>query len=93
MLLDIKKYNMHVQMLEIINILLYTAIIIASTLIGLIVYKQFIIGLVGFLIGILVGYLVYAVGQLKVDEHKYRIDIYIKLMNDGNNMSIMGIDK
>ena len=76
MLLDIKKYNMHVQMLEIINILLYTAIIIASTLIGLIVYKQFIIGLVGFLIGILVGYLVYAVGQLKVDEHKYRIDIY-----------------
>ena len=93
MLLDIKKYNMHVQMLEIINILLYTAIIIASTLIGLIIYKQFIIGLVGFLIGILVGYLVYAVGQLKVDEHKYRIDIYIKLMNDGNNMSIMGIDK
>lgn len=86
MLLDIKKYNMHVQMLEIINILLYTAIIIASTLIGLIVYKQFIIGLVGFLVGILVGYFVYAIGQLKVDEHKYRIDIYIKLMSDENNI-------
>lgn len=85
-MLDIKKYNMHIQMLEIMNILVYTAIIIVSTVIGLIIFKEFITGLVGFLVGILVGYFVYAIGQLKVDEHKYRIDIYIKLMSDENNI-------
>lgn len=85
MLLDIKKYIIHIQMLEIINILIYIAIIISSTLIGIIIFKEFINGLIGFLIGILAGYFIYAIGQLKVDEHKCRLGIYIKLMNEEIN--------
>ncbi len=83
MFLDIKAYNLHIQMLEIINIFTYAIIIISSTLIGIFIFKKFIFGLMGFLLGILVGYFIYAIGQLKADQHKFQLDLYIKLIQEG----------
>lgn len=73
---DLKAYNLHIQMLEIINIILYFIIIISGTIIGFVIYKKFLHALIGLLIGILVGYFIYAIGQLKADKHKLQIDIY-----------------
>ena len=73
---DLKAYSLHIQILEIINIILYFIIIVTGTIIGYIISKQFIIAFVGFLLGILIGYFIYAIGQLKADQHKLQIDIY-----------------
>ena len=73
---DIKAYSLHIQMLEIINIIVYFIIILTGTLVGFIISKQFLYALVGLLLGILIGYFIYAIGQLKADQHKMQIDIY-----------------
>lgn len=73
---DLKAYSLHIQMLEIINIILYFIIIITGTIIGYIISKQFLQAFIGFLLGILIGYFIYAIGQLKADQHKLQIDIY-----------------
>ena len=73
---DLKAYSLHIQMLEIINIILYFIIIIAGTIIGYIISKQFLQAFIGFIIGLLIGYIVYSIGQLKADQHKLQIDIY-----------------
>ena len=73
---DLKAYSLHIQMLEIINMLLYFIIVVSSTIIGFVIYRQFLHALVGLLIGLLLGYFIYSIGQLKADQHKLQIDIY-----------------
>lgn len=73
---DLKAYSLHIQMLEIINIILYFIIILTGTIVGFIISKQFLYALVGLLLGVVIGYFLYAIGQLKADQHKLQIDIY-----------------
>lgn len=73
---DLKAYYLHIQMLEIINMILYFIIVISGTIIGFAIYRQFLHALVGLLIGLLLGYFIYSIGQLKADQHKLQIDIY-----------------
>lgn len=77
---NLKEYYLHIQILEIINIIIYFIIIIITTIIGYIITKQFLHALAGFLVGILIGYLIYAIGQLKADQHKMQIEIYKALI-------------
>lgn len=73
---DLKAYYLHIQMLEIINMILYFIIIISGAIIGFVIFKQFFYALIGLLVGILVGYFIYSIGQLKADQHKLQMDIY-----------------
>lgn len=75
-MVDLKAYSLHIQMLEIINIIVYFIIVISGTIIGYIMTKQLLFALIGLLIGVLVGYLIYSIIQLNADKHKLQIDIY-----------------
>ena len=77
---DLKAYSLHIQMLEIINMILYFIIVVSFTIIGFVIYRQFLHALEGLLIGLLLGYLIYSRGQLKADQHKLQIDIYRALI-------------
>lgn len=83
---DLKAYNLHIQILEIINIIIYAITVIGTTIIGFIIFKKFLFALIGFLIGILVGYFIYAIGQLKADQHKLQIDIYTAIITKKTNI-------
>lgn len=76
---NVKAYLMHIQMLEIMNIILYVTIILLSTILTLIITKNFLYAFIVFLISILVGYIIYSIIQLKADYYKMQIDIYTKI--------------
>lgn len=75
-MVDLKAYSLHIQMLEIINIIVYFFLIVSGALIGYIIKRQLIFALIGLLVGILIGYLIYSIIQLNADKHKLQIDIY-----------------
>ena len=76
---DLKTYLMHIQMLEIINIVTYGLIIIVPSIITKIYTDNLKYTLIVFIICTIVGYLIYATNQLKADNHKLQIDMYMKL--------------
>lgn len=76
---DLKTYLMHIQMLEIINIITYGLIIIVPSLITKIYTDNLKYTLIVFIICTIVGYLIYATNQLKADNHKLQIDMYLQL--------------
>lgn len=82
---DIKAYLSHIQTLEIINILIYVVIIIVPTIITFFITKIFLNTFIVFLTCTAAGYLIYAINQLRADQHKLQIDIYIKLLEIENN--------
>ena len=79
MLTDLKSFKLHIQMLEIINIIIYVVIILSTTIVSLLIFKKFLYAMIGFLIATLIGYIIYAIIQLKADYYKLQIDIYDKL--------------
>ena len=50
---DLKAYNLHIQMLEIINMILYFIIIISGTIIGFVIYAGIIL-LGGYLLFVII---------------------------------------
>ncbi len=76
---DLKTYLMHIQMLEIINIITYGLIIIVPSLITKIYTDNLKYTLIVFIICTIVGYLIYATNQIKADNHKLQIDMYLQL--------------
>ena len=86
MISDLKAYSLHIQMLEVINILIYAIIVGVSTLVGFILFKNFLSTLVAFLISILVGYFIYSIIQLEADRHKLQIDIYTAITDKSNQL-------
>lgn len=78
---NLNNYYLHIQMLEIINMILYVGIILTTSIVTYILTKTFLYTLIGFLISILIGYIIYAIIQLKADQHKLLIDMYLKINN------------
>lgn len=76
---DLQAYKMHIQMLEIINIITYGIIIIVPSIITKIYTNNLKLTLIVFIICTIVGYLIYATNQLKADNHKLQIDMYMKI--------------
>ena len=76
---NLNNYYLHIQMLEIINMILYVGIILTTSIVTYILTKTFLYTLIGFLISILIGYIIYAIIQLKADQHKLLIDMYLKI--------------
>ena len=64
---NLNNYYLHIQMLEIINMILYVGIILTTSIVTYILTKTFLYTLIGFLISILIGYIIYAIIQLKAD--------------------------
>ncbi len=86
MLSDLKAYVLHIQMLEIINIITYAIIVTSATLVGLFLFKKIIFAFIAFLISLLVGYFIYSMNQLTADKHKLQIDIYSAIVNKQNQL-------
>lgn len=78
---NIKSYLLHIQMLEVINIILYTAIVIISTIVTLFITKNNFYALIAMLISVLIGYIIYSIIQLKADYYKMQIDTYMEIKN------------
>ncbi len=76
---NLNNYYLHIQMLEIINMILYVGIILTTSIVTYILTKTFLYTLIGFLISILIGYIIYAIIQLKADQHKLLIDMYLEI--------------
>lgn len=76
---DLQAYKMHIQMLEIINIITYGIIIIVPSIKTKIYTNNLKLTLIVFIICTIVGYLIYATNQLKADNHKLQIDMYMKI--------------
>lgn len=76
---DLKAYLMHIQMLEIINIITYGLIIIVPSVITKMYTNNLTYTMIVFIICTIVGYLIYATNQLRADNHKLQIDIYLQL--------------
>ena len=76
---DLQAYKIHIQMLEIINIITYGIIIIVPSIITKIYTNNLKLTLIVFIICTIVGYLIYATNQLKADNHKLQIDMYMKI--------------
>ena len=76
---DLKAYLMHIQMLEIINIITYGLIIIVPSVITKMYTNNLTYTMIVFIICTIVGYLIYATNQLRADNHKLQIDMYLKL--------------
>ena len=76
---DLKAYLMHIQMLEIINIIIYGLIIIVPSVLTKIYTNNLTYTMIVFIICTIIGYLIYATNQLKADNHKLQIDMYMKL--------------
>ena len=76
---DLKAYLMHIQMLEIINIITYGLIIIVPSVITKMYTNNLTYTMIVFIICTIVGYLIYATNQLRADNHKLQIDMYLQL--------------
>lgn len=86
MISDLKAYSLHIQMLEVINYIIYAIIIVVPTFIAFISTKKFSLALITFLISILVGYVIYSIIQLTADRHKLQIDIYTAITDKSNQL-------
>ncbi len=78
---DLEKYKIHIFMLEIINTIIYVLIIFTGVVIGFEIFRTSIAAIIGFLLGMLLGYFIYSYVQLSADRHKLEIEIYKEIKN------------
>lgn len=81
MLTDLKGYQYRIGLLEAINIGICSIIIIITTIITLIITKNFYYAIIAFLISGIISFILYSINQIKLDNLKLQIDIYLALID------------
>lgn len=79
MFTDLDSYIFRIKILQTINIIFCGIIAITSIIIPLLIFKNIYYIILGFVVGAIIAYIIYAINQLKIDKHKLQIDIYMTL--------------
>lgn len=76
------KYYEYLNTIDLLNIIIMFIVTIGFTILGFLIFKKFLYALIGFIIGLVISYILNINRKIKVEKMKWEIDIYNKFIDE-----------